>query len=100
MKKLSARQKQIVEDIIDYKLEDCVEISKNYSGRFMYGEECFGIVTGQYLNPSSFLSRFVLMLLDEGERDLAYELSKNVREDNMGLGSIIYFPKFQWEGKV
>ena len=94
MMTLSEDQRNLIEDIIDD--ENDVDISKNYSGRYMYGDECFGIVMGQYFNPSAFLAKFVLMLQDEGERDLAYELAGSVREDNMGLGSIVYFPSIKW----
>lgn len=64
------------------------DIYWEYSGRYMYGEKCFGIV-----GSVSDFARFLVMLtyLDDGP-DEAYELSQRVNTDSMGRSTIFYFP--------
>lgn len=60
-----------------------------YSGRYMYGSKCFGIV-GNLLDYTGFL----LELASEGDDgwDLANDLSQRVNTDNMAMETIYYFP--------
>lgn len=62
---------------------------REYSGRYMYGSHCFGIVgdAGDY-------GRFIAHLTKRNE-DLALDLALNVTTDNMGRDMIYYFPGFQ-----
>lgn len=62
-------------------------IRTNYSGRGMYGAECFGFVG----NISDY-SQFVAVLASLMELDEFRDLLDDVRDDNMGLSTIFYFP--------
>lgn len=64
-------------------------ITWNYSGRFMYGKKCFGII-GSMEDYSKFLVQ-----LTQTQPDLAWELAQAVSTDSMGTSAIFYFPGFQ-----
>lgn len=64
----------------------------SYSGRFMYGKECLGIVTSDV--PKTFLL-LGSSLAHQGGRahDLLTELSDTwIREDSMAHDTVVYFP--------
>ena len=84
-----------------------------YSGRGMYGKTCFGIVTDE---PMEVLVRLALVVgleqgraetdCDNGEDDRAEDVDAwetlgralgNVRTDNMGRSTIIYWPGIEGE---
>jgi len=64
----------------------------DYSGRGMYGEQCFGVVLHD-------AREFALFILCVGQVDhtLAQSLARKVRTDNMGYDMIYYFPGVQLE---
>lgn len=71
-------------------------ISNDYSGRSMYGRECFGVT----LKNDADMLLFMLELADvlEDDRETVKELAQNMRSDNMGLDYIYYFPGWELEG--
>lgn len=68
---------------------DEIGIRKSYSGRGMYGDECFGIVC-----PSNFGYAFIAAIAANSELglDVATMLVKRLSTDSMGYDTIIYFP--------
>jgi len=62
-----------------------------YSGRGMYGGQCFGIVVTM---PE--LMMFVASLCEDLDGGMP-EWVTNVREDDMGLGRIFYWPEVRFE---
>lgn len=92
-------------------LEDALEqvgihdydIRLDYSGRGMYGDSCFGIVTDDGSPATLGIAFFLAAIssqplnridpLDEVE-DVVH-LADSARTDSMGLGQVIYFPG--WE---
>lgn len=60
---------------------------ETYSGRGMYGKMCIGVVTE---NPDKLKRKLKGILGAE----LAYDLLENWTTDNMGMSTIVYFPKF------
>lgn len=61
-----------------------------YSGRYMYGKSCFGIV-GNVLDYTMFLLH--LSQYEDGAGfDWAIELALRVNTDNMAQDTIFYFP--------
>lgn len=64
-------------------------VRTDYSGRGMYGRDCFGLV----LDSTSDIMDFILAVSYD-DRDLADALSRNLTEDSMGLSGIYYFPRF------
>lgn len=66
-----------------------------YSGRFMNGETCFGIVTS---NASHVY--FLLGTLGGTHLDLSIQLMNSHRCDNLGKDYIVYFPGYLWTEEV
>lgn len=62
----------------------------DYSGRGMYGKECFGIV----VESTAEAVKFLIALARNLEAELADELADNWTTDSMGYGTIVYFPRF------
>lgn len=91
-------------------LQECyLDVRDNYSGRFMYGKECFAIDTNDMATVGLQFERALHQIIDDCEstedpssktQDLAEDardllkadIFKNYKWDNMGLGYIIYFP--------
>jgi hypothetical protein len=74
--------------------EDVAEIIRtDYSGRGMYGAECFGLVCDlpDVMATLVMLSHASTPDSDEVEWDVV-ELSRRMCSDGMGLSSIFYFP--------
>jgi hypothetical protein len=81
---------EVSREEIEDALEGCgldgeISIYENYSGRGMYGSECFGIVC----NESNF-AQFCAAIgaATDGWGDWIYK----VRSDSMGLSTIWYWP--------
>jgi hypothetical protein len=80
--------------------ETGVSIRRNYSGRGMYGDHCFGL-TGGLRDAFKF---FAALGRDDAEQEdngihdvnceLANDLASNATIDNMGRDFIVYFPRF------
>lgn len=68
------------------------DIRRDYSGRFMYGARCFGIVAG----PSTY-GEFLIEVAGDDEA-LAKRLADTVRTDDMGLSTIYYWPELRLYG--
>lgn len=83
----------ITEDDIQVCAGAAFEIRQDYSGRFMYGESCFGIVADQIHHATTAI---VLALADAGYsgEDL-HAVVDAARTDDMGLQSIVYFPGYK-----
>jgi hypothetical protein len=68
---------------------------KNYSGRNMYGKDCFGYITETPILQSfgDFLLNMAMLCPDEDLTDFI----DCVKYDSFGKSaSIIYFPNIQW----
>jgi hypothetical protein len=85
--------------------EDCGLDPRPYSGRGMYGKECLGIVTDE--NPLEIALMLVSELATAGDYDTPQEtldalleLLEELRRplsDNLGRGTIVYWPRIKWE---
>lgn len=75
---------------------------RTYSGRYMYGAVCLGLVST--LSAAEVMLRIALQV--EAERDLATspnvptlvsmaKFFKGACEDSMGMDRIVYFPRFE-----
>lgn len=62
----------------------------DYSGRYMFGETCIGIVGD---NTTLICMQLTDYLNDEGCEDIISKLG-TPRTDNMGMSYIVYFPDF------
>jgi hypothetical protein len=68
--------------------------TNTYSGRGMYGEQCVGFDLDDH-NDIGMLSVSIVEVLgsDEGRK-----MVENTRTDSMGLGIIVYFPRWTCAG--
>jgi hypothetical protein len=78
-------------------------IRTNYSGRYMYGRNCFGLVVDSLSQAVRVLLELAFDSADCGtsdslDRDVIEELGQSMATDNMGLSMIVYFPGFNLEG--
>lgn len=69
-----------------------VDLRRDYSGRFMFGDTCFGIV-GDAGGFAAFIAEIA-----QSDGALAERLSKSATTDSMGLSTIYYFRGFALEG--
>ena len=103
-------QRYLVEDALSDAGVWEFDIRTDYSGRFMYGRTCFGVVLeGRF--QRSFLDSLRNMIAGEGEyeededelsdqelaekhkyRELAEQVVGKANTDDMGLSMIVYFP--------
>lgn len=79
-----------IEEAIGISCRD-VELYESYSGRFMYGEHCFGLV-GTHEGIQAAMVEIAIL-----DNQLGRELSRASRQDSMGHDVIIYFPDYQIE---
>ena len=70
---------------------DKYSVYENYSGRFMFGEKCMGIIVRQ---GNSFMTMIAELTsyLDKYADDIDGTPFENVSYDNLGLDMIVYFP--------
>lgn len=88
--KLTQEQQDMITEFAEDK---DYSIRENYSGRCMYGSKCFGLV-GK--DPVAIGMELASHLAHNDETQLADRLARDVRQDSMGLDSIIYFPNVEW----
>lgn len=91
------------------KAEECgnIEFTDSYSGRFMFGRICFGFVgsigaTDKFYNilRDIMLDEDISMSVREGAEHFFTMNNKGIRQDNMGLDFIFYFPSVSVEESV
>lgn len=71
--------------------------TRSYSGRGMYGKQCLGVsVSGGFGEFLSALVKGISSIESENMIDLIEEVSK-VETDSLGMGTIVYFPKVDFE---
>lgn len=63
----------------------------NYSGRFMFGEICVGIIVDRSKSPMKMLMELTHYFDDNNVDDSELMLS-NPAYDDMGLDTVCYFP--------
>ncbi len=68
-------------------LDSSAYLYLRYSGRFMFGATCFGIVSS---NPANAMAGLVMWAKDNGAD--TSEFTHDSRQDNMGMQFILYFP--------
>lgn len=78
---------------------------QSYSGRYMYGKECVGIVAE---NMAAVIPKLMgtaaitwshegMSVVELGDRvDSLAELMAEVRLDSMGLDTVLYWPSVEW----
>src|SRR5690606_5360424 len=72
---------KVILKVLSENQDEIKSIHTSYSGRGMYGKECFGIVVESYSNIEDELEKYDVM----------------GRTDNMGHNMIIYWPSLTYE---
>ncbi len=81
----------------DYGVESIIRA--DYSGRYMYGAECFGLVLNSDGELVQVMLELAAALQEEGwDRYDVRALAGAMRSDSMGLSNIYYFPGWALEG--
>ena len=71
-------------------------IYHDYSGRFMYGAKCDGIVVKKNYSYMKMLIELTRFLDEQGFEDPDLEF-ENPAVDELGLDTIVYFPRLNAE---
>jgi hypothetical protein len=77
---------KFVEGQEEYKLYE------DYSGRFMYGAKCLGVIIRSGCSYMEFLIQLTTFMCENDVDDANLELS-GVNADSLGLDTIVYFPR-------
>jgi len=88
--KLTQEQQDIITEFAE---DNDIKVYEQYSGRGMYGSKCFGLVGD---DPVKMAMGLAVRLACDDNMELANRLSDCVRYDNMGLDSIVYFTRAEW----
>lgn len=103
--------KRLTEILMNAYGEDCndyIQLRQNYSGRCMYGSPCIGFVIND-ISVFAAISDIYreIRCYDEIEEITFYddlrefeEILASARQDNMGLGKILYFPGYKLNCEV
>ncbi|MBO5031661.1 MAG: hypothetical protein J6D08_07220 [Lachnospiraceae bacterium] len=70
---------------------DEYSIYENYSGRYMFGKKCLGIVVRQGNSYMEMLMKLTKYLDDNSIEDAGLQL-EGVSVDELGLDTVVYFP--------
>ena len=67
---------------------------EDYSGRFMFGRKCLGVVVAEGNSYMSFLMELTEYLCQHDVEDKELALD-GVSCDSLGLDTIVYFPRIE-----
>lgn len=101
--------KEQLQEAIDRteEIRDGIELDENYSGRYMYGEECWGVVSDEFTLQTFEVHLAILVsrtdarnetdfdAVAEGIMDAYVEIGNLRRRDSMGLSTIYYYPQIE-----
>jgi hypothetical protein len=77
-------------------LEEAGYNHRAYSGRGMFGEYCIGASTKS--DAADMLSDILVYCeITNEERVEVAGIFKNKRTDDLGMGTIVYFPSMKWK---
>ena len=68
-----------------------------YSGRGMYGRECYAISVQEGTVCEMVADLLDGCCADLGDCEVLATFLRNAREDSLGRGSIVYFPSAAWQ---
>lgn len=81
---------------------------QSYSGRYMYGSRCLalGVDRGQSLAGALYAAAESIADGTAGDKDampavleMLREAATEIRWDNLGLGTIYYWPNIRWDAE-
>lgn len=75
---------------------DAYEIYLRYSGRFMFGRECIGIVVRNGYSYMDMIVKLTRFFDDNNYTDPEF-LLEGLAVDELGLDTVVYFPRLNVE---
>lgn len=69
------------------------EIYESYSGRNMFGRTCLGIIVKKGFSHLELIIELTSYLNDSGLENDELEFSEGISIDELGLDTIVYFPR-------
>jgi hypothetical protein len=79
-----------------YILEECGYNPHSYSGRFMWGKQCVAISGDiEPFDVGFNIGSLVANSTDMSPSEVLDQLEW--RTDSMGMGTVVYFPNFEWQ---
>ena len=76
-------------------INDAGFTARSYSGRGMYGKSCLAVEVPNGASLAATVARIVGFVCEDIElRDDVVEAFDYASTDNLGLGTILYFPKY------
>ena len=84
-------EEETLDTLVDAATSTEADVRTDYSGDFMFGKTCFGIV-GDMQDYGAFLVNVA-----EEDSELARELANSVRTDGMGMSTIFYWEHLEIE---
>lgn len=83
---------------IENALDDCgFQLHESYSGRGMYGKECFGFSAEENGAVEKFISALFSNASDYDEIiDILNTMGDCASTDSLGLGTIYYYKSIKW----
>lgn len=87
---------QIVELIKSFCNEnsDKYRVYENYSGKYMFGKTCLGVVIKKDYSYMDFLAKLTAYLQEHDYDDADFYL-EGIAVDELGLDTIVYFPRIE-----
>lgn len=87
---------QIVELIKSFCNEnsDKYRVYEKYSGKFMFGKTCLGVVVNNGYSFMDFLAKLTTYLQKQDYDDADFYL-EGIAVDELGLDTIVYFPRIE-----
>ena len=70
------------------------ELYEKYSGRFMFGRACLGVVVKNGYSYMDFLAKLTQHLNENNVDDVELKL-EGVAVDDLGMDTIVYFPRME-----
>lgn len=83
---------EMIEAIKQYAEENDFQFYPDYSGRFMYGAKCIGVVHPEDINMPDDLLDWMFDTGYELEQEDYSEITEYCTKDDMGLDTITYWP--------
>jgi len=87
---LSATQANAIRYAAEATGADPAEVLISYSGRGMFGEQCLGLKVSFFLQACVFFNT-----LADADKALSSALYDDHRSESLGMGAIVYFPRYQ-----
>jgi hypothetical protein len=70
--------------------------ARSYVGRAMYGKQCLGVELPKGMEIGQFVAAMLEFSETKQDNEDLITAFENMRQDSMGLGTIVYFPRIPY----